>query len=97
MARKVLDPLKLPDPLDLWGDKAAAAQKSAEEAAAAQTKALQDSQSSQPTLAGADVEAARLAEQQRKLALAGQSSTILTGSGGLGTTGTTGGKTLLGA
>lgn len=34
--RKVMDPLKLPDPLDLWGEKAAAQQKQASEAAAAQ-------------------------------------------------------------
>lgn len=34
--RKVMDPLKLPDPLDLWGEKAAKQEKQAKQAAQAQ-------------------------------------------------------------
>lgn len=36
MLRKVMDPLKLPDPLDLWGEKAAKQEKTAKEAGQAQ-------------------------------------------------------------
>lgn len=94
--RKIMDPLGLPDPLDVYGEKAAAAQKNANEQAALDRAAVASNDpGSAPTLASDDVSAAREAERQRKLALAGQNSTILTGAGGLsGTTG--GGKTLLG-
>lgn len=95
--RKWMDPLGLPDPLDLYGEKAAEAQKNANEQAELDRKAIasNDATANTPTLAGDDVSAAREAERQRKLALSGQNSTILTGAGGLtGTTG--GGKTLLG-
>lgn len=94
--RKIFDPLGLPDPLDLWGDKAAQAQKDAEKSAAADRAALTASQETAPTLGGDDVTAAREAERQRKLALAGQSSTILTSAGGAASA-TTGQKTLLGS
>lgn len=93
--RKVFDPLGLPDPLDLWGEKAAAAQKNANEQAALDRAAVSTSATNTPTLASDDVAAAREAERQRKQALAGQNSTILTGAGGLGGT-SGGGKTLLG-
>lgn len=93
--RKFMDPLGLPDPLDVYGEKAAAAQKNANEQAALDRAAISTNSSSAPTLGGADVEAAREAERQRKAALAGQNSTILTGAAGLGGT-TGGGKTLLG-
>lgn len=84
------------DALDVFGDQAAAAAKKAQDQAAAEAAALQSSQTNQPTLAGDDVAAAREAERQRKLALSGQSSTILTGSSGLGAN-TNSGKTLLGS
>lgn len=93
--RKIMDPLGLPDPLDVYGEKAAAAQKNANEQAALDRAAVATSATSTPTLGGDDVSAAREAERQRKLALAGQNSTILTGAGGLAST-TGGGKTLLG-
>lgn len=93
--RKIADPLGLPDPLDLWGDKAAQAQKDAEKQAQLDRDALTASQTSAPTLGGDDVAAAREAERQRKLALSGQSSTILTSAGGASTS-NTGQKTLLG-
>jgi len=94
--KKIADPLGLPDPLDLWGEKAAAAQKNANEQAALDREAMQSNQTTAPTLGGDDVAAAREAERQRKLALAGQNSTILTGAGGLAGA-TSGGKTLLGS
>jgi hypothetical protein len=93
--RKLADPLGLPDPMDVYGEKAAAAEKSAKESAAADRAAIATSATTAPTLGGDDVSAAREAERQRKLALAGQNSTILTGAGGLTST-STGGKTLLG-
>lgn len=93
--KKIADPLGLPDPLDLWGEKAAAAQKNANEQAAMDRAAVSTSATNTPTLAGDDVSAAREAERLRKQALAGQNSTILTGAGGLGGT-SGGGKTLLG-
>lgn len=97
-ARKFLDPLKLPDPLDVYGEKAAAAQKNANEQAALDREAVVSAQpASAPTLASDDVAAARESERQRKLALAGQSSTILTGPAGLGGGSSGGGKTLLGS
>ncbi len=83
--------------LDLFGDKAAAAEKKASEQAAADAAALAATQSTAPTLASDDVAAAREAERLRKLALSGQSSTILTGAQGAGTTATAGVKTLLGS
>lgn len=96
--RKIMDPLGLPDPLDVYGEKAAAAQKNANEQAALDREAVAAnavSAGTTPTLASDDVSAAREAERQRKLALAGQNSTILTGAGGLTAT-ASGGKTLLG-
>jgi hypothetical protein len=93
--RKIMDPLGLPDPLDVYGEKAAAAQKNANEQAALDRAAIATTATNTPTLAGDDVSAAREAERQRKLALAGQNSTILTGAGGLAGS-TSGGKTLLG-
>jgi hypothetical protein len=93
--RKIMDPLGLPDPMDVYGEKAAAAQKNANEQAALDRASVAGDASSTPTLGGSDVAAAREAERQRKLALAGQNSTILTGASGLGGT-TGGGKTLLG-
>lgn len=84
------------DALDLWGEKAADAQKKAADQAARDAAALQESSTSTPTLAGDDVSAAREAERKRKLALSGQNSTILTGAGGVTGT-TTGGKSLLGS
>lgn len=93
--RKIMDPLGLPDPLDVYGEKAAAAQKNANEQAALDRAAVATSATNSPTLGGDDVAAAREAERQRKLALAGQNSTILTGAGGLAGS-TSGGKTLLG-
>lgn len=93
--RKIMDPLGLPDPLDVYGEKAAAAQKNANEQAALDRAAVATSATNSPTLGGDDVAAAREAERQRKLALAGQNSTILTGAGGLAST-TGGGKSLLG-
>lgn len=95
LPRKILDPLGLPDPLDVFGEKADAAAKALKDQEA-QAAALAASQSTSPTLAGDDVAAAREAERQRKLALSGQSSTILTGAQGL-TGATSGGKTLLGS
>lgn len=83
------------DALDLWGEKAASAQKKAEEQAALDRAAVSTSATSTPTLASEEVAAAREAERQRKQALAGQNSTILTGAGGLGGA-SGGGKTLLG-
>ena len=94
--RKIGDPLGLPDPLDLWGTEKEKAAKDAKDAAEANAAALASSQTTSPTLSGDDVSAAREAERQRKLALSGQSSTILTSSQGLGS-GTTGAKTLLGS
>jgi hypothetical protein len=93
--RKFMDPLGLPDPLDVYGEKAAAAQKNANEQAALDRAAVATTATNAPTLGGDDVSAAREAERQRKLALAGQNSTILTGAGGLAGS-TSGGKTLLG-
>lgn len=93
--KKIADPLGLPDPLDLWGEKADKAAKDAKEQAALDRAALTGSQSTAPTLGGDDVSAAREAERQRKLALAGQSSTILTSAGGAATS-NAGQKTLLG-
>lgn len=93
--RKIMDPLGLPDPLDVYGEKAAAAQKNANEQAALDRAAVATSATNTPTLGGDDVAAAREAERQRKLALSGQNSTILTGAGGLAST-TGGGKSLLG-
>lgn len=93
--RKIMDPLGLPDPLDVYGEKAAAAQKNANEQAALDRAAIATTSTNAPTLGGDDVSAAREAERQRKLALAGQNSTILTGAGGLAGS-TSGGKTLLG-
>lgn len=93
--KKIADPLGLPDPLDLWGEKAAKAQEDAKEQAALDRAAVSTSATTAPTLAGDDVSAAREAERLRKQALAGQNSTILTGAGGLGGT-SGGGKTLLG-
>lgn len=93
--RKFMDPLGLPDPLDVYGEKAAAAQKNANEQAALDRAALATTATNTPTLGSEDVAAAREAERQRKLALSGQNSTILTGSSGLAST-TGGGKTLLG-
>lgn len=93
--RKIMDPLGLPDPLDVYGEKAAAAQKNANEQAALDRAAVATSATNTPTLGSEDVAAAREAERQRKLALSGQNSTILTGSSGLAST-TGGGKTLLG-
>lgn len=83
------------DALDVWGDKAAQAQKDAAKQAEADRAALTASQSNSPTLDSADVTAAREAERQRKLALSGQSSTILTSAGGAATA-NAGQKTLLG-
>jgi len=94
--RKVFDPLGLPDPLDLWGEKAAAAEKNANKQAELDRAAVATSATSNPTLGGDDVAAAREAERQRKLALSGQNSTILTGTGGV-TGATSGGKSLLGS
>jgi len=93
--RKWMDPLGLPDPLDLYGEKAAEAQKNANEQAALDRAAIATTESNAPTLNSDDVSAAREAERQRKLALSGQNSTILTGAGGL-SGGGSGGKTLLG-
>lgn len=93
--RKFMDPLGLPDPMDIYGEKAAAAQKNANEQAALDRAAVATTATNTPTLGGDDVSAAREAERQRKLALAGQNSTILTGAGGLAGS-TSGGKTLLG-
>lgn len=93
--KKIADPLGLPDPLDLWGEKAAKAQDDAKEQAALDRAAVATTATTTPTLAGDDVAAAREAERLRKQALAGQNSTILTGAGGLGGT-SGGGKTLLG-
>lgn len=93
--RKVVDPIGILDPLDLFGEQAAAAQKKANEQAALDRAAINSNATNTPTLGGADVAAAREAERQRKAALAGQNSTILTGASGLGGT-TGGGKTLLG-
>lgn len=50
-----------------------------------------------PSMASEDVQAAREAERKRKALLAGQGSTILTGSGGVTGQASTGKKTLLGA
>lgn len=94
--KKIADPLGLPDPMDLWGEKAAKAQKDAKDQAELDRKAIQDSQTSEPTLASSDVAAAREAERQRKLAIAGQSGTILTSSSGAAPQ-NAGVKTLLGA
>lgn len=93
--RKIADPLGLPDPLDLWGEKADKAAKAAKEQADADRAALTASQQTAPTLGGEDVSAAREAERQRKLALSGQGSTILTSAGGAAMA-NTGQKTLLG-
>lgn len=93
--RKIMDPLGLPDPLDVYGEKAAAAQKNANEQAALDRAAVATTATNTPTLGSEDVAAAREAERQRKLALSGQNSTILTGSSGLAST-TGGGKSLLG-
>lgn len=93
--RKLMDPLGLPDPLDLYGEKAAEAQKNANEQAALDRAAVATTATNTPTLNSDDVSAAREAERQRKLALSGQNSTILTGAGGL-SGGGSGGKTLLG-
>lgn len=94
--KSVMDPLGLPDPLDAWGEKAAAAQKNANEQAALDRAAVATSATNTPTLGSDDVTAAREAERQRKLALAGQNSTILTSTSGATDT-TTGTKTLLGS
>lgn len=94
--RKIMDPLGLPDPMDVYGEKAAAAQKNANEQAELDRKAISTSSTNAPTLGGDDVAAAREAERQRKLALSGQNSTILTGAGGLASSTSGGGKTLLG-
>jgi len=94
--RKIADPLGLPDPLDLWGEKAAAAQENANEQAALDRAAVATTATTSPTLGSDDVAAAREAERQRKLALSGQNSTILTSTSGVSGT-TTGGKTLLGS
>lgn len=94
--RKFMDPLGLPDPLDVYGEKAAAAQKNANEQAALDRAAVASNQTTAPTLGGDDVAAAREAERQRKAALAGQNSTILTSASGIAGS-TTGGKTLLGS
>lgn len=95
--RKIMDPLGLPDPMDVYGEKAAAAQKNANEQAELDRKAIAGEASSTPTLGGDDVAAAREAERQRKLALAGQNSTILTGPSGIAGSTSGGGKTLLGS
>lgn len=50
-----------------------------------------------PSMASDDVQAARDAERKRKAAIAGQGSTILTGSLGVTGSASTGKKTLLGA
>lgn len=93
--RKIMDPLGLPDPLDVYGEKAAAAEKNANEQARLDREAIKSQATNTPTLASDDVSAAREAERQRKLALSGQNSTILTNPGGLAGS-TSGGKTLLG-
>ena len=95
IGRKIFDPLGLPDPLDLWGEKAAKAADDAKEQAALDRAAVSTQATTAPTIAGDDVAAAREAERLRKQARAGQNSTILTGAGGLGGT-SGGGKTLLG-
>lgn len=84
------------DALDLWGDKAAQAQKDAAQQAERDRQALTASQTTTPTLGGDDVAAAREAERQRKLALSGQNSTILTSSSGA-TSSNNAVKTLLGS
>jgi hypothetical protein len=94
--KKIADPLNLPDPMDLWGEKAAKAQKDAKEQAALDREAMQGSQVNNPTMAGEEVSAAREAERQRKLALAGQNGTILTSPSGAASA-NTGIKTLLGS
>lgn len=49
LLRKVMDPLKLPDPLDLWGEKAAKQEKAAQQAgqAAEQQARMQAQQSAE--------------------------------------------------
>lgn len=86
----------IPDALDIWGDKAAAAQKEAREQADRDRAALESSQSSSPAMDSEAVAAAREAERLRKQAVSGQSGTILGGAGG-SMANTTGGKTLLGS
>lgn len=88
--------LGLSDSMDVFGDKAAAAQKDAAEQAARDAAALAGTSSSDPTLNSESVTAAREAERQRKLALAGQNSTILTSAQGA-TGSTSGAKSLLGS
>jgi len=95
--KKIADPLGLPDPMDLWGEKAAQAQKDAKEQAQLDRDAIAANKESTPTLAGEEVSAAREAERQRKLALSGQSGTILTGPSGATADNTAGIKTLLGS
>lgn len=93
--KKVLG-TKVLDPLDVWGTQAEAAQKNANEQAALDRAAVATSATTSPTLDSEDVVAAREAERQRKLALSGQSSTILTSASGA-TGATAGGKSLLGS
>lgn len=83
------------DALDVWGDKAAQAQKDAKEQAERDRAALASTQASSPTMDSEAVTAAREAERLRKQSLAGQNGTILGGAAGSAAN-TTGGKTLLG-
>lgn len=61
--RKVFDPLKLPDPLDLWGEKAAQQQKMAKQQAQAQ-----EEQARQQAAQAAEASA----QAQRQIAIDGE-------------------------
>lgn len=94
--RKILDPLKLPDPLDVWGEKAEQQRKDMLEQGELDRQAMKEAQAgSAPTMDSEAVSAAREAERRRRASAAGQSSTILTGAAGLGAN-TNSGKQLLG-
>ena len=85
------------DPMDFtFKQSEKQARKDAKEQAALDRAAMAASApGNAPTMADAGVQAAREAEKKRRAAMAGQTSTILTGANGL-SGGGNGGKTLLG-
>ena len=75
--RKVMDPLKLPDPLDLWGDKAAEQQKAAKQAGQAQEQqARMQAQQAAEASAQAQKQIQLDSERQQAQQAAGESQQV---------------------
>lgn len=75
--RKVMDPLKLPDPLDLWGEKAEKAEKQARQAADQQeTQARAQAAQSAEAAAQAQRQIQLDSERQQALQAAGEAQQV---------------------